>query len=133
VIGLGVLDRQADAETLEQRVKRGVEQIIAPALANDGGRLEILDLDSECGELRVRLVGSCADCPYSLLSMEQIVVPGVMAIPGMVSVRHRVKPRNSEIPAAVPPADVIPLVSDPQFIPDRPAGPCVDSTQSQPC
>ncbi|MBX2879215.1 MAG: molybdopterin-dependent oxidoreductase [Granulosicoccus sp.] len=144
LIDLGVLDRDADAETLEklkerqtdrvnltldqnleqrnssqslyagtldERVERVVEKIIAPVLANDGGRLEIINLDHSRGELRVRFVGSCANCPYSLLSMEQIVVPSLMAIPGINSVRHRAKPKPNEISESIPVSRVIPLVN----------------------
>lgn len=123
-VGLGILDAGADAEvietirtaepaapvkagvfeedelyagTLTERVNRVVEQIIAPVLANDGGRLDILGIDEYLGELRVRFVGSCANCPYSLLSMEQIVKPTLLAIPGIQRVTHRAKARDREL------------------------------------
>lgn len=124
LVGLGVLDSQRDAAalaamqqspsaetraaavfdpdhlyagTLAERVDRVVKTIIAPVLANDGGRLDILSIDEPVGELRVRFVGSCANCPYSLLSMEQIVKPTLMAIPGVQRVVHRAKARTSEL------------------------------------
>ena len=124
LLDLGVLDAERDAEALEmvrqgkdagtaeaavfdhdqlyagtlsERVDRVVKTIIEPVLANDGGRLDILDLDESSGELRVRFVGSCANCPYSLLSMEQIVKPTLLAIPGIEQVTHRAKARNSEL------------------------------------
>jgi len=126
-IGLGVLDDDQDAEvieeirtadpadpdpecafeddelyagTLEQRVERVVTSIIAPVLANDGGRLDILGIDENLGELRVRFVGSCANCPYSLLSMEQIVKPTLLAIPGIQRVVHRARARDRELEEA---------------------------------
>ena len=74
-----------------------VEEIIAPVLANDGGRLDILGMDEAIGELFVRFVGSCANCPYSLLSMEQIVKPTLLAIPGIQRVSHRAKAREHEV------------------------------------
>ena len=92
-------DEQLYAGTLPERVDRVVEQIIAPVLANDGGRLDILGIDEPVGELQVRFVGSCANCPYSLLSMEQIVKPTLLAIPGIQRVTHRAKPRNGELQA----------------------------------
>ena len=88
------------AGTLTERVDRVVEQIIAPVLANDGGRLDILDLNENIGELSVRFVGSCANCPYSLLSMEQIVKPTLLAIPGIQRVTHRARARDHEVEAA---------------------------------
>lgn len=86
-----------DGLPLAERVARVVDEIIAPVLANDGGKLEILELHEASGELRVRFVGSCANCPYSLLSMEQLVKPTLLQIPGITSVRHRAKMRDSEL------------------------------------
>ena len=127
LLGLGVLDAERDAEalaairngdtagsqgaavfdqdqlyagTLPERVDRVVQSIIEPVLANDGGRLDILGLDEPIGELQVRFVGSCANCPYSLLSMEQIVKPTLLAIPGIQRVVHRAKARDSELVSA---------------------------------
>lgn len=90
--------------TLQERVDRVVEQIIAPVLANDGGRLDVLEIDEPIGELRIRFVGSCANCPYSLLSMEQIVKPTLLAIPGIQRVVHRAKPRDREVEELKAPA-----------------------------
>jgi anaerobic selenocysteine-containing dehydrogenase/Fe-S cluster biogenesis protein NfuA len=101
---------------LPERVSRVVEEVIAPVLRNDGGKLEILGLDEALGELQVRFVGSCANCPYSLLSMEQLVRPTLLAIPGIHAVRHRAQPRDSELAkaggqAAGPARRGLPLVS----------------------
>lgn len=93
------------AGTLQERVDRVVEEIIAPVLANDGGRLDILEIDEPIGELRIRFVGSCANCPYSLLSMEQIVKPTLLAIPGIQRVVHRAKPRDREVEELKAPAN----------------------------
>lgn len=130
-VGMGILDEAKDAEALEtiractdtdvapppvfdearlyagtlpERVDRVVEEIIAPVLANDGGRLDILEIDEGIGELRIRFVGSCANCPYSLLSMEQIVKPTLLAIPGIQRVVHRAKPREGELEELKAPA-----------------------------
>ncbi len=126
-VGLGILDAETDAETLQairdagpwdtepasafddealyagtlpERVDRVVDQIIAPVLANDGGRLDVLGIDEGIGELSIRFVGSCANCPYSLLSMEQIVKPTLLAIPGIQRVTHRARAREHEIERA---------------------------------
>jgi Fe-S cluster biogenesis protein NfuA len=88
------------AGTLTERVDRVVATIIQPVLANDGGRLDILHIDESMGELRVRFVGSCANCPYSLLSMEQIVKPTLLAIPGVQRVTHRARAREHEVEGA---------------------------------
>lgn len=83
--------------TLAERVKRVVDTVIAPVLENDGGRLDVLDINESTGELQVRFVGSCANCPYSLLSMEQIVKPSLAAIPGVTRITHRAKMKDKEL------------------------------------
>jgi Fe-S cluster biogenesis protein NfuA len=92
-------DADLHAGTLQERVNRVVASIIAPVLANDGGRLDILGIDEHQGMLNVRFVGSCANCPYSLLSMEQIVKPTLLAIPGIQRVVHRARARDQELAA----------------------------------
>lgn len=88
-----------DTLSLPERVERVVAEVIAPVLANDGGKLEILSLDEGTGTLRIRFVGSCANCPYSLLSMEQLVKPTLLEIPGIRVVQHRARMRQSELDA----------------------------------
>lgn len=121
---LGVLDGERDAELfvrlaaqeggeaeppppemrpdwpLRRRVDHVVETIIEPVLANDGGRLDVLEVDEERREVVVRFVGSCANCPYSLLSMEQLVNPSLLAIEGIDRVTHRALARDSELKKA---------------------------------
>ena len=77
-----------------------VDTVISPILRNDGGKLDILDIDEASGELSVRFVGSCANCPYSLLSMEQLVKPSLLAISGVTKVSHRAQMRQSELERA---------------------------------
>ena len=89
---------QLYAGTLSERVHRVVDTIIGPVLANDGGRLDIVAIHED-GDIDVRFVGSCANCPYSLLSMEQIVKPTMMRIPGVRTVRHRARLRDGELRA----------------------------------
>ncbi|MCA9704895.1 MAG: NifU family protein, partial [Myxococcales bacterium] len=87
------------AGTLVERVRRVVETIIEPVLRNDGGRLDVLEIRDD-GDVEVRFVGSCANCPYSLLSMEQIVKPTMLRIPGVRRVLHRARLRDGEQRAA---------------------------------
>ena len=77
-----------------------VNTVISPILSNDGGTLDILAINEEWGELSVRFVGSCANCPYSLLSMEQLVKPSLLAISGVTKVSHRAQMRLSELERA---------------------------------
>ncbi len=86
--------------SLAARVDHVVRTIVGPVLENDGGRLDIVALDEDIGELTVRFVGSCANCPYSLLSMEQIVKPTLLGIPGIERVVHRARIRDTELEQA---------------------------------
>jgi Fe-S cluster biogenesis protein NfuA len=86
-----------DERSLRDRVIHVVDTVIAPILKNDGGRLEILGIDEASGELSVRFVGSCANCPYSLLSMEQLVKPSLLAISGVTKVSHRAQMPQYEL------------------------------------
>lgn len=91
---------QAPGATLTARVEHVIQTVIAPVLQNDGGKLELLQIDEARGELTIRFVGSCANCPYSLLSMEQIVKPSLLAVPGVTRVHHRARMRQSELARA---------------------------------
>jgi anaerobic selenocysteine-containing dehydrogenase/Fe-S cluster biogenesis protein NfuA len=90
-------EAQCDARPLHARVMHVVNTVISPILSNDGGKLDILDIDEASGGLSVRFVGSCANCPYSLLSMEQLVKPSLLAIRGVTKVSHRAQMRQSEL------------------------------------
>lgn len=92
-------DRQAGT-SLAERVDHVVRTVVGPVLQNDGGKLDILGVDEASGEISVRFVGSCANCPYSLLSMEQIVKPSLLAIQGVSRVVHRARMRRSELTEA---------------------------------
>ena len=93
---LAFAPEQLYAGTLQERVQRVVEAIITPVLKNDGGRMDILEVRDD-GDVEVRFVGSCANCPYSLLSMEQIVKPTMLQIPGVKRVVHRARLRDTEV------------------------------------
>ncbi len=84
------------------KVREVIDRYITPVLENDGGMLELLNFDENRGEVTVRFLGSCANCPSSLLSVETIVKPPLLNIPGVHHVVHRthVKARELEkIPA----------------------------------
>ncbi len=107
----GLTDAEIAAKPLAARVHYIVDTIIAPILRNDGGRLEILDVNEDTGEVSLRLVGSCANCPYSLLSMEQLVKPSLLAVNGVKSVSHRAQMQQYELDRAKSTCDHKPLVS----------------------
>ncbi len=88
----------------ETKVKEVIDRYIIPVLENDGGRLELLNFDAALGEVTVRFLGSCANCPSSLLSVETIVKPPLLNIPGVHHVIHRtyVKPKEVKQASALP-------------------------------
>jgi Fe-S cluster biogenesis protein NfuA len=53
-------------------VKEDVEKaldLIRPALQNDGGDVELVDVDEATGTVKVKLVGACGSCPMSQMTL----------------------------------------------------------------
>ncbi len=63
-------------EEMEQKVKKVIEEKIRPYLEADGGGVELVSVDAESGEVRVRLQGACAGCPGAQMTLSM----GVEAI-----------------------------------------------------
>lgn len=67
------------------RIKEVIESEIRPALQSDGGDIELVDVED--GIVKVRLVGACAHCPSSAMTLYDGVekmliekIPGVKGI-----------------------------------------------------
>ncbi|MFA6892199.1 MAG: NifU family protein [Sphaerochaetaceae bacterium] len=60
------MDQNKDA-TLEQKVKEAIEAI-RPSLQNDGGDIEFLKMEGK--NVQVRLIGACAGCPMSQMTLK---------------------------------------------------------------
>ena len=58
----------SDKETLEKSIIDAINQI-RPALQNDGGDIEFVKFDEETKNVHVKLVGACAGCPMSQLTL----------------------------------------------------------------
>ncbi len=86
----------------EQKVEHVIDQYIQPILENDGGKVELLGFDQAIGEVSVRFLGSCANCPASILSVETLVKPPLLNIPGVHHVVHRTQLRNGDLPQRNP-------------------------------
>jgi len=54
---------------LKEKVEAVLEKI-RPSLQNDGGDVELIDVD-EAGVVKVRLKGACAGCPMSQMTLKQ--------------------------------------------------------------
>lgn len=72
------------------RMKEEVEKVInlvKVALQQDGGDIELVDVHEDTGVVEVRLLGSCAGCPFSQFTLTNYVertlkerVPGVKQV-----------------------------------------------------
>ncbi|MDD5341271.1 MAG: NifU family protein [Patescibacteria group bacterium] len=54
-------------------MKKEVEKIIEklrPSLQVDGGDVQLVDMDEKTGVVKVKLVGACAHCPMSQLTLK---------------------------------------------------------------
>ena len=54
---------------MEDKVKQAIENI-RPALQNDGGDIEFVSMDAN-NNVNVKLVGACAGCPMSQMTLKQ--------------------------------------------------------------
>ncbi len=55
-------------EETRSRVKQVLDEKIRPALQRDGGDAELVEVTDE-GVVRLRLVGACAGCPFSAMTL----------------------------------------------------------------
>jgi len=53
---------------MRQEVEKALDEI-RPALKRDGGNIELLGVDEKTGVVKVRLVGACAGCPMSAMTL----------------------------------------------------------------
>jgi Fe-S cluster biogenesis protein NfuA len=54
---------------MREKVEAALNQV-RPALQADGGNVELIDV-SEQGVVKVHLVGACAGCPMSQMTLQQ--------------------------------------------------------------
>ena len=71
---------------MKQEVEEQLNDI-RPALQADGGDIELVDVDEKTGVVQVKLVGACAGCPMSQMTLQMGVerilknkVPGVTKV-----------------------------------------------------
>ncbi|MBI4599096.1 NifU family protein [Candidatus Uhrbacteria bacterium] len=74
---------------MKEDIERVLEQI-RPALARDGGNIELVDVDEANGVVRVRLQGACRGCPMSQVTLkmgvEAMLCEAIPTIKEVVSV-----------------------------------------------
>lgn len=54
---------------MRQKVEEVLNEV-RPALEADGGNIELVDVDAETGIVKVKLVGACAGCPMSQMTLQ---------------------------------------------------------------
>ena len=55
---------------MKQEVKKVLEEL-RPSLQADGGDVELVEINEESGEVKVKLTGACQHCPMSAMTLEQ--------------------------------------------------------------
>jgi Fe-S cluster biogenesis protein NfuA len=53
---------------MRERVQAALN-LIRPALQNDGGDVELVDVDEEKKVVKVKLTGACGSCPMSQMTL----------------------------------------------------------------
>lgn len=68
---------------MREQVEKALD-LIRPALQNDGGNVELVDVDEENMIVKVRLTGACGSCPMSQMTLRMGVervlreqIPGI--------------------------------------------------------
>jgi Fe-S cluster biogenesis protein NfuA len=62
-------------ESVEEKIKKSLDSI-RPSLQADGGDIDFIGFDKKTGAVKVSLVGHCAHCPMSQITLKE----GVEAI-----------------------------------------------------
>jgi Fe-S cluster biogenesis protein NfuA len=80
----GVGQAGIDNEALRQQVEQALDTI-RPAIAMDGGNVELLDIEE--GIVTLRMMGACGGCPMSTMTLKRGIEERLRAmVPGI----HRV-------------------------------------------
>ena len=61
-----------------KEVQEVIERQVRPALQSDGGDIELIDVED--GIVKVKLVGACAHCPSSAMTLYQGVEKMLMEL-----------------------------------------------------
>ena len=74
---------------MKEEVEKALD-LIRPALQNDGGDVELVDVNEDTGTVKVKLTGACGSCPMSQLTLrmgvERVLKEQVPAIKEVVPV-----------------------------------------------
>jgi Fe-S cluster biogenesis protein NfuA len=80
----GVGQAEFDGEALREQVEAALDTI-RPAIAMDGGNVELLDIEE--GVVTLRMMGACGGCPMSTMTLKRGIEERLRAlVPGIVRV-----------------------------------------------
>ena len=57
---------------MKQKVQKVIDRI-RPMLENDGGSIELIDVDEKKGIVKVKLTGTCGACPFSMMTLKNVI------------------------------------------------------------
>lgn len=57
---------------MKEKVQKVINKI-KPMLEADGGSIELIDVDEKKGIVKVKLVGACGACPFSMMTLKNLV------------------------------------------------------------
>ncbi len=57
-------------KSIEEKIKKALEEV-RPTLQADGGDIEFVSFDEKTGVAQVKMVGMCAHCPMSQMTLKQ--------------------------------------------------------------
>lgn len=57
---------------MKEKVQKVINKI-KPMLERDGGSIELVDVDEKKGIVKVKLVGACGACPFSMMTLKNLV------------------------------------------------------------
>lgn len=82
-----VIKKAGAAEATVDKIKKIIDQI-RPSLQMDGGDVQLVDFNAESGLLKVELIGHCAHCPMSTITLKQGIEAELMrSVPEVKEVR----------------------------------------------
>ena len=73
--------------SLKEKVEKALESV-RPHLRADGGNVELIDVSENDGIVKVKLTGSCGDCPMAAMTLQYGVTNAIkQAVPEVKEVQ----------------------------------------------
>lgn len=64
------INKKIKENSIEDKIKKVLDKI-RPSLQMDGGDVHFINFDEKSGALKVELMGHCAHCPMSSITLKQ--------------------------------------------------------------